>query len=168
MRILKSGGFHRIVELVPARPDIQASRYLSHEGEVLEHVEISPVPFLCETLLSPEPLIPAADNVVLVGGQLNSTGGGCLNVAFDHLVRYLSRQGTSSTIRLPMRAAYSNENSRGWRDPLWTQQVAEDLAQKMACAGIAFELSLDDRCLSSHLVPGPRMKVFLDTHRGGP
>ena len=104
-RLISEGRFDQIIEIIQSRPDIKDQRYLSHDGLVLEHDEISPVPFLANTLFGENPVFPAADSVAVVGGWFNA-GEGCLNVAFEHMVRYYQRIGGHCEITVPLSATY--------------------------------------------------------------
>jgi len=104
-RLINEGTFDQIIEIIQSRPDIRGQRYLSHDGLVLEHDEISPVPFLRDRLFGDDPIFPPAKSVTLVGGWLNA-GEGCLNVAFEHMARCFVRIGRSCEITIPLSATY--------------------------------------------------------------
>jgi len=161
-QLIVSGGFDSIIEIIPSRPDIKAARYLSHDGQVLEHDDITPVPFLRDQLFGDRPLFPAADRVTLVGGVINDTGGGCLNVTFDFLVRYLCRLSKYSTITVPIHATYSAEQAANWEDLFEIEQITKDLVWKMFTAKASFELIFANRQLEARLGPGPVIRLIVD------
>jgi len=137
-RLIDEGQFDQIIEVVQSHFDIKKQRYLTHDGLVLEHNEISPVQFLSERLFGEEPIFPTADEVTLVGGVLNS-GGGCLNYAFEHLIRFHKRVGRKCRITIPVAAAY-RAKGESWEDPMQVEQCAKDLAWRLLRAEIPFTL----------------------------
>jgi len=140
--LIDRGGFDQIVEVAQMRPDIKAGRYLNHQGTVFQHEEISPVRFFREDLFGEAPLFPSAEQITLVGGVLNYDGG-CLNVAFDSLVRHMKHLSRPCTITIPFCATYREHDRPSWEKP-WEVRVAmKDFAWKMLAAEVAFELSDD-------------------------
>jgi hypothetical protein len=84
----------------------------------------------------------------VVGGVFN-TGGGCLNVAFDHLIRYHQRLARSCTITIPIRATYRESGKPAWEDnykyyQFQVEQAMKDLVWKMLIAKVSFELIVDN------------------------
>lgn len=143
--------FDQIIEVIQSRTDIRSARYLNHGGLVLEHDEVTPVPFFREKLFGEQPLFPVADEITLVGGVLNSTGGGCLNVAFDYLIRYQQRIGNSCTITIPIQATYRADGEPAFQDfrdncqyQYQVEQFMKELVWKMLTAKISFELIMDN------------------------
>ena len=113
-RLIASRAFDRIIELAPSRPDVLQSRYLEHDGDLLEHETLGPIPFLHERFFGSDALCPVADVTVLVGGVLNPGGGGCLSVTFAHLVQYLWNSGRPATVTVPVSATYNAEAGNAW------------------------------------------------------
>ena len=143
--------FDQIIEVIQSRTDIRGARYLNHRGLVFEHDEITPVPFSREKLFGEEPLFPVANAITLVGGVFNSTGGGCLNVAFDYLIRYQQRIGNPCMITIPIWATYRASGEPAFQDfrdncqyQYQVEQVMKDLVWKMLIAKISFELIVDN------------------------
>jgi len=140
-RLISESDFDRIIEIIQARGDIKDKRYLSHDGLVLEHEEISPVPFLAQRLFGEDPIFPVADSVTLVGGVFNSSGG-CLNVAFEYLVRHHKMISRPCEITIPVSATYRAQGEP-WQDAFQVEQCVKDLAWRVLSAGIAFGLEMD-------------------------
>ncbi len=147
--ILERDRFDRTMEVVPVQPEIRASRYLHHGGEVLEHGGISPVPFFRETLFGTNPLFPRCEHVTLVGGHLNETGGGCLNVAFGYLAQHIHRTGKPSRVAVPLAATYNAGRAANWGSPSDVEQVARALLCAAQNAGIRLEVHLRERMTAS-------------------
>ena len=143
-QLIASGRFDQILEVIQVRPDIRAGRYLQHQGLLLEHAEVSPVPFFREQLFGATPLFPVADHITLVGGVFNATGGGCLNEAFDFLIRSQHRRRQPTRLTLPLRATY-REHGHRWSDqPMEVGQVIKDIAWKLLRAHVPFALRVDE------------------------
>lgn len=160
--LIAFGNFDRIVEIVQSRPDIVEGRYLSHEGQVLQHDEISPVPFFEEKLFGKDQLFPTANSVTLVGGVFNTTGGGCLNVAFDHLVKYQRRMERPCIVNIPIWATYQAGGEQGWEDGQQVKQVTKDLIWKLLTAEFSFSATLNDEELVSW-GSQPFVRLLVDT-----
>ena len=159
--LIREPRWDAIIELVPSRADIRGTRYLAHHGIVFEHDNVSPVPFLAKKLFGQDPLFPRAHLVTLVGGVANATGGGCLNVAFDHLMRYQQRLKQSATVRLPLRAIYQAQGRR-WC-PADVEGFTRDLVSKLSNHGVPFELLRDGVSLQASHQGRPLVLVDLDT-----
>ena len=68
-QLITSGRFDRILEVIPSRQDIRTGRYLQHDGPLLEHEEVTPVPFFRDRLFGANSLFPAADRVTWSGAS---------------------------------------------------------------------------------------------------
>ena len=160
--LIAHGSVDDIVEVIPSREDIRAARYLEHSGTVLQHDGISPVSLFREHLFAPSALFPRGDAVTLVGGVLNHTGGGCLNVAFGHMVSFLVDQGISCVITIPLDATYGAKGLRPYAEPLEQELVLKDFAWKLLRARANFNLAIDGEELASC---GPRadLELVVDT-----
>jgi len=158
--------FDRIIEIIQTRPDIRSGRYLTHTGTILEHKEITPVRFLRERLFGAEPLFPEADEITLVGGVLNPTGGGCLNVAFGHMVRFCAHYERHCFIRIPVSATYGAGGHRVEAERDMLRQVVEDLVAKLRCTSAPFTLTVDgEETVASSA--GALLNVVVDTRTFG-
>ena len=142
-KLIQSGDYDRIIEVASMHPDAYEGRYLFHNGTVFEHQGISPVSFFESDLFGEKASFPVADVVTLVGGVLNSTGGGCLNCAFNCLIGFQHRLKNACAINIPINAVYQ-AGSESW-DERSVEQAAKDLAWKMLIANIPFALAVDDR-----------------------
>ncbi|MFQ6042859.1 MAG: hypothetical protein ACE5PV_18530, partial [Candidatus Poribacteria bacterium] len=157
----------QIIEVIQSRPDIRSARYLSHKGLIFEHDEITPVSFFREKLFGESPLFPVADAITLVGGVFNSTGGGCLNAAFDYLIRYQQRIDHPCAITIPVWATYQASGELAFQDirdncqyQYQVEQVTKDLVWKMLIAKISFELIVDnDELITCGQDPFVKLKV---------
>ena len=143
-QLISCGRFDQIIEVTSSEPEARGARYANHAGLVLEHGGVTPVPFFRDELFGEAPLFPTADAVTLVGGVLNSGGGGCLNVAFDFLVKHQQRLVRACEITIPIWATYPAWKEPWWEDPWRVEQVIKDLVWKMLAAEIPFELVMDD------------------------
>ena len=81
--------------------------------------------------------------MTLVGGVLNQTGGGCLNVAFRHLVEFLVVMALPCVVTIPLNATYGEGGARPYAGSTELQQVLKDLAWKLLIAGAKFTLLLN-------------------------
>jgi hypothetical protein len=159
-----SGGFDHIVEIASAHPPAAAGRYTNHNGTVHIHEGISPISFLNDVLFGVEPLFPPSEDVVFVGGVLNATGGGCLNCAFDALIKYQQRIGKSCTIGIPMAATYGADDYN-WQDLLQVEQITKDLLWKLAAAGVSPVVARDSREVVHSFADAPLIRLCIETNQ---
>lgn len=149
--LISTEQFDQIIEVIPSRPDVRDARYLDHPGLLIEHEGISPVQFFKVELFGEKAVFPIADEITLVGGVFNPTGGGCFNVAFDHLIRYQRRLDHPCTINIPIRATYQANKKpcpknvdRHVYYMGQVEQLIKDLVWKMLVARVSFEFTVDD------------------------
>lgn len=163
--LASSEQFDQVIEVIQSRQDIYSQRYIEHDGQILQHSDVSPVPFFQQELFTSNHRFPLADEVVLVGGVLNSTGGGCLNVAFDFLIRYYALIGHRSKVTVPIFATYSPSDVPTWDQdfPFWVHQAAKDLSWKLLSARIPFEVSIGDESLPMGSGDTPLITLEVDT-----
>ncbi len=134
---------HEVIEIIQARKDIYDKRYLTHQGKIYTHDEISPVNFIKHQLFGDRPLIPnVVEEIILCGGVFNTTGGGCFNVLFDYLVNYLVKNNIHCNIIIPLNCLYY-ESKVDINDSKQVIQYIKDLICKLTLNNADFNLYYD-------------------------
>jgi hypothetical protein len=162
-QLIRSGDYDTIIEVASKHPEAYDGRYLVHHGTVLEHQGISPVSCFESDLFGENALFPIADEVTIAGGVFNATGGGCLNCAFDCLVKLQRRLGRACIVDVPISATY-RAGGEAW-DELSILEVVKDIAWKMLVAGIPFVLAVNLVNLGATVASGgeePLLHVTVD------
>ena len=141
IEILANEKFHHVIEVIHSRDDIYEKRYLLHDGIIFKHQEISPVNFFKNKLF--KDIFPLADEVTIVGGTFNKTGGGCFNVAFDYLINYYSKKNKQVKINILSNCLY-NSDHQDFSDKFIFEQYLKDLVWKLCKSSIGFNLIYND------------------------
>lgn len=141
LKLLSNEKFDNIIEVIQSRIDIYDKRYLSHDGIIFKHYEISPVNFLKNKLFYD--LFTLVDEVTIVGGTFNTTVGGCFNVAFDYLVNYYLKYNRKVTINILSNCVY-NSDQQDFSDKFLFEQHLKDLIWKLSKSKICYNFIYND------------------------
>jgi len=139
--VLTNEKFDNIIEVIQSREDIYEKRYLTHNGIIYKHPDISPVNFFKDKLFNN--LFPLVDEVTIVGGTFNTTGGGCFNVAFDFLINYYVKNKKTTKINIIPNCIY-NSDHQIFSDELIFEQCLKDLIWKLNKSNISFSFIYND------------------------
>lgn len=163
-KLIDEGQYDEIIEIIQSRQDIYERRYLKHNGKIYKHESISPTSFLSDVLFGGQPIFPLnADEITLVGGCVNSTGGGCLNEAFEYLIKYLHTFNKKCTINLPFHCTYQAGMDGSWKERFDMEQVVKDLTWKMLIKSIDFTVSIDSELIISARDKASLIDLKVDT-----
>lgn len=162
-QLIAEGEFDEIIEVASSHAPAAEGRYLDHGSKVFTHEGISPVAFLQDRLFGANPLFPQSEDITLVGGVFNNTGGGCLNCAFDSLIRHQRNDGRCCTIRIPMAATYQAGEDGSWQDTLQVEQALKDLVWKLSIVGVPFAVAVNSQELISPTKLAPLVRLDITT-----
>lgn len=106
-RLIDSDSYDVIIEFIPDRQDIFNKRYLTHNGIIVRHDEISPLPYLENHLSTLLESIELSDNdVIHVAGGVYNDLGGCLNYLHRYMCNYVNKTGVKLDIEILDDATY--------------------------------------------------------------
>lgn len=105
--LVHSCQFEKIIEFLPNNEEIIQKRYVSHNGDLFIHDEISPVPYLnkyFDQIMSDLDLADG-DPILLAGGVRNGTGG-CLDYLYRYVERYIDENNLHIKVSVVTEATY--------------------------------------------------------------